>query len=391
METADVIVIGLGAVGAATTYQLARRGVAVIGIDRFSPPHTMGSTHGDTRITRQAIGEGSDYVPFALRSNQIWRELERETGADLLTQCGGLWMTRPGPSKVHHRKANFVGTTIDAARQYGIEHEVLKADEIAARFPQFGLVGDELGYFEAGAGFLRPEAAVAAQLGLAERLGATVRRDEVVHSCKSTATGVMVTTNLGTYQGGGAVLSAGAWVGQLLGRPLDRLFTVERQALCWYSIGDSFDTLTPGPMPVFIWEFDDRSSFYGFPAIDGPDGGLKVASEATNSQCESPDTVRREVAADEPRELFERVISGRLPNLTSRCLRAVSCLYTVTPDGHFVIDRNPDAPNVFIASPCSGHGFEHSAAVGETMAQLALHEVPSIDITAFSLARFDEV
>jgi sarcosine oxidase len=165
---ADVIVIGLGAMGSATCYQLAKRGAKVIGIDKYSPPHTFGSTHGDTRITRLAIGEGEQFVPFAIRSHEIWRELESETGADLMTTTGGLIMS-PASGDPLHGSANFLQTTINAATKFGINHRVLSAAEIAAEFPQFELDGNEKGYFEDSAGFLRPERCVATQLSLAKK------------------------------------------------------------------------------------------------------------------------------------------------------------------------------------------------------------------------------
>src|SRR5687767_14781221 len=175
----DVIVIGLGAMGSAACYQIARRGARVIGIDRFAPPHSFGSTHGETRITRQAIGEGEQFVPFALRSYEIWRELESETGEDLLTITGGLIMSSAVEHTLHGN-TDFLKTTIDAASKFAIKHRVLNAHEISEEFPQFSLGGSEVGYFEEAAGFLRPERCVATQLRQAEKLGAVLRRNERV-------------------------------------------------------------------------------------------------------------------------------------------------------------------------------------------------------------------
>ena len=171
----DTVVVGLGAMGAATLLQLARRGQRVLGVDRFDPPHDQGSTHGETRITRCGIGEGEVYVPLALRSHEIWRELEAETGMELLTQCGALILSGSETSAPVHGKADFLGCTIAAARRFGLAHEVLDAAGVMRRFPQFLLRGDETGYFEAGGGFVRPEACVSAQLNVARRLGAEVR------------------------------------------------------------------------------------------------------------------------------------------------------------------------------------------------------------------------
>ncbi len=172
---ADVLVVGLGAVGSAALYQSAKLGARAIGIDRFIPPHDQGSSHGDTRITREAIGEGREFVPLVLRSNQIWEELEAATGRSLLTRNGGLVLASPSMPGDHHGSTSFIQDTIAAATEFGIAHEVLSTNELRSRYPQFRLRGDEIGYFEPGAGFLRPEACIETQLTLATQLGAQSR------------------------------------------------------------------------------------------------------------------------------------------------------------------------------------------------------------------------
>ena len=173
-NVADVLVVGLGAVGSAALYQSAKLGARVIGIDRFDPPHDQGSSHGDTRITREAIGEGREFVPLVLRSNQIWQELETTTGRNLLTRNGGLVLASPSMPGNHHGSTSFIKDTIAAATEFSIAHEILSTDELCHRYPQFRLRGDEIGYFEPGAGFLRPEACIDAQLTLGKHLGAKV-------------------------------------------------------------------------------------------------------------------------------------------------------------------------------------------------------------------------
>src|SRR5262245_59422914 len=237
---ADAIVVGLGAMGSAACYQLAKRGARVVGIDRYSPPHTLGSTHGDTRITRLAIGEGAQFAPFAIRSHEIWRELESETGADLMTTTGGLIMSAASSHSLHG-SANFLQTTISAAEKFGIKHRVLKADEIAREFPQFVLDGTESGYFEDEAGFLRPERCVATQLSLAEKLGADVRLNERVKKVEKDGPGVKVATDIGTYSAATAIISAGPWVGEFdLGVASDR-FKVYRQVLYWFDVSSTYE------------------------------------------------------------------------------------------------------------------------------------------------------
>src|SRR4051794_25450895 len=173
MNSSDTIVIGLGAMGSACVYQLARLGSKVLGIDQFSPPHQMGSSHGDTRITRQAIGEGDEYVPFALRSHEIWEELEKESGKSLLTRTGALIIGRDAKTPLHGQD-RFLQNTIDAARKFGIAHSVLSPDELRKRYPQFCIEDRYTAYHEPGAGYLRPELCVQTQLELARRHGAQI-------------------------------------------------------------------------------------------------------------------------------------------------------------------------------------------------------------------------
>jgi len=379
-------VVGLGAAGAATLYQLARRGVSVVGIDRFSPPHIYGSTHGDTRITREAIGEGEAYTPLVRRSHAIWRELEAETGQDLLTQCGGLIIEAAGGGAAGHHRHEFLASTIACARRYGIEHELLTAADVKHRFPQFGVDGTESAYYEPTAGFVRPERCVGAQLTVAARLGADIRRDERVLAVEPSGGGVRVRTDGGAVEAGRVVLAVGPWVRDFIGAELFRLFAVYRQVLNWFELSPEAGDHTSGAMPVFIWGLDDGNTFYGFPAIDGT-REIKVADEQLDSPT-TADEASLDVEAGEPRALYERLLSVRLPGLSSRCLRTARCLYTVTPDANFVIDDHPDLPGVLLVSPCSGHGFKHSAGVGEAIAQRVTTGTSDADLSPFRLDRF---
>lgn len=380
----DVIVIGLGAVGSAACYQLARGGARVCGIDRYYPPHSLGSTHGETRITRLAIGEGEQFVPFAIRSHEIWRELESETGACLMTTTGGLIMSAASGHELHG-SSNFLKTTIDAAVNFGIKHRVLNASDITAEFPQFVLVGDEQGYFEEQAGFLRPERCVSAQLSLAEKLGARIRLNERVKSIEKDGSGVKVATEFGDYRAATAIISAGPWVGEFVPGAAADLFKVYRQVLYWFDVSAAYEQYRLGGFPIFIWSFGRFADdfVYGFPAIDGPGGGLKLASEEFHSTA-SPEKVTRTVGAEESAAIYQNYVSGKLAGVGERCLRSAVCLYTSTPDSNFVIDWIDD--NVLLASPCSGHGFKHSAAIGETLAELALTRTSTLDATPFFIA-----
>jgi sarcosine oxidase len=379
----DAIVLGLGAFGSATIYQLAKRGARVLGIDQLAPPHDQGSTHGDTRITRLANGENPLFTGFVRRSHEIWREIERETGENLLTQCGGLIIS--GASKASIHVEGFFENTVANARANNVAHERLRASDIRARFPQFNVRDDESGYFEPEMGFVRPEACVRAQLGLAQARGAELRLGERLLGFRESDGGVEVRTDRGTYRADTAILALGAWLPEICPQ-LAPLLKIHRQTLFWFDIDGEEASYEPGRFPIFIWELPDRTDgIYGFPVIE-KGGGLKVATEQY-AQATTPQAVRRDVP---PQEIaaMHRLIAPFLPRVSARCLKAVTCLYTVTPDGQFIIDRLPGAGRVIVASPCSGHGFKHSPAIGEGLADMALEGRSRLDLTPFRLVRF---
>ena len=387
MDRYDCIVVGLGAMGSAAARHLAGRGVRVLGIDRFSPPHTLGSTHGDTRITRLAIGEGEHYTPLAMRSHELWRLLERETGTSLLTCNGGLVISSSTKTSINHVE-NFFENTLAAARRFGIAHELLDAGAIRRRFPAFNVKDDEYGYFEPGAGFVRPEACVAAHLAVAARDGAALRRDEQVLGFDASDAGVAVRTDRGTYRADRMILSTGAWIPGFVGPEVARHFRVFRQTLFWFDLPRAADAYLPERCPIFIWELQHRmQGIYGFPAIDGAGGGLKIGAEHYDATT-SADAIERTVTAAEIEHMHERFVAPFLPGLGPRCVRSAVCLYTVTPDFGFVIDRHPASERVLIVSPCSGHGFKHSAAIGEALAQIVVDGESRLDLSDFTLARF---
>ncbi len=387
-SVADIIVVGLGAVGSAALYQSARLGAKVIGIDRFTPPHDQGSSHGETRITRQAIGEGREFVPLVLRSNEIWEELEDATGRNLMTRCGGLVLAALGVGGSHHGSSSFLQDTIDAAEAYGIPHQRLIADEIRRRFPQFHLTADEEGYFEPGAGFLRPEACIEAHIEQARKLGAKVFTSETVLAVKSGGGTVSITTDRANYEAAKVIVTAGPWIAGFLPPEYAEHFRVYRQTLCWFTLAHNSEQYSPERFPVFIWITGSRvqDMLYGFPAIDGPAGGVKVATERYEATVDA-NNVPRDVSEESVAAMYSEYIAPRFPDLSDRCLRTATCLYTVTPDARFVIDYADATKNVLFASACSGHGFKHSPAVGEALAQEALALPPTLDLSAFRWGR----
>jgi sarcosine oxidase len=383
----DVAVLGLGAMGSAVLYQLAKRGASVVGIDRFAPPHALGSSHGETRITRQAVGEGRDYVPFVTASHRIWRELEAATGETLLNACGALVMAPGHGISSHHGKPDFVGRSISAAQAAGIPHEVLDGAEVARRFPQFlNLAGDEKAYYEPGGGYVMPERCLAAQLGCAASAGAEIRTGCAVLSLRQDGAGIRVETAEGEIRADRAVVAAGAWTAPLLGRPFDRLLTVRRQLLHWYALSD---TAAYGPRaPVFIWMYGttDTEYLYGFPPIPG-ERAIKVATEQYSTST-TADGVERRVDPLESAEMYRLRVENRLAGATPDVVRSAACVYTVTPDRGFIIDRHPEMDRVLVVSACSGHGFKHSAGIGEAIAADWAGEPERIDLAPFALARF---
>ena len=278
--------------------------------------------------------------------------------------------------------------TIDAARAFGIPHQWLSGDDIRRLYPQFHIDDDEQGYFEPGAGFLRPEACIEAQLEQATKSGAKVFTSEKVIDITPHGSAVSVRTDKATYAAAKVILTAGPWIAQFLPPEYAPHFAVYRQTLCWFALKRNFERYTPEHFPIFIWITGNRiqDMLYGFPAIDGPENGLKVASEDYENIVD-PDAVPREVSDDSVAALYSEYIAPRLPDVSSQCLRAATCLYTVTPDAKFVIDYADANQKVLFASACSGHGFKHSAAVGEALAQRALALPTRVDLSAFAIHR----
>ncbi|MGO4387944.1 N-methyl-L-tryptophan oxidase [Microvirga sp. 2YAF29] len=386
--SADVAVIGLGAMGSAALYQLARRGVKALGIDRFHPPHDQGSTHGETRITRQAIGEGEVYVPMAMRAHEIWKDLEAETGKRLLVRSGCLIVDAVKPATRGHIHVAFLDRTRQAAEKYGIAHEMLSADDIRRRFPQFTPREDEIGYFEAGGGYLDPERCVAAQLNQAQALGATMRLGTRVLAIGPEGSGVRIVTDRGDLLAGQAVVSAGPWAAKLLGAPFDRLLAPARQVMHWFEIEPGWARNWEAS-PVFIWLHGSKPNdfFYGFPCLRGTNA-VKTAGEQYEAFT-TPDDIERIVTPDEAVAMRGVHLNGRVQGLSAKAVKSATCLYTITPDSHFLIDHHPESDRILVVSPCSGHGFKHSAAIGEMVSQCVIAEEGSIDMSAFTLARFN--
>ena len=304
-----------------------------------------------------------------------------------MTACGGLVISSAAKTSTVHVE-NFFANTLAAAERFGIDHEILPAPELRRRYPQFNVRDDEIGYFEPSAGFVRPEACVRAQLSLARAHGAEIHVNEVVRAFEASADAVTVTTDRATYAAERLIVAAGPWLPGLLRSEWAKWFTVSRQVVFWFDVGDSAAAFAPERFPVFIWELQaSRQAIYGFPAIDGPGGGIKISTEQFQATT-TPETVDRNVTEDESHAVYTRLVAPHVPAVRPNCLRAAACLYTVTPDFGFVIDTHPDFDRVLVASPCSGHGFKHSAAIGEALAQRVIDGASRIDLGAFRMDRF---
>jgi len=365
----EVAIVGLGAMGGAAACELARRGVDVIGFDRLTPPHAFGSSHGDTRIIREAYFEDPVYVPMVQRAFELWRELERASGTALLEQTGGLMIGRPGAALVEGARRS--------AQIHGLQYSMLSAGEIRARFPALDPEPGMVAVWEPRAGVLDSEACVRAQIEQARRWGASLRCDEPVVRWNADAGGAEVFTGLGRYRAKRLILSAGAWVASLLPQ-MHLPFWVERQVLHWFEpIGDA-QWFTSSRCPVHLWQFDGERFFYGFPDRGA---GVKVAFHH-GGEATTIDHLRREVAITEV-EQARAAVRRFLPGAAGRILDSVVCPYTNTPDRHFWIDRHPGQPNVLVASPCSGHGFKFAPVIGEILADLAQARPPRFDLSLF--------
>ena len=368
----DVVVVGLGAMGSAALHHLAARGSRVLGIERFAIGHDRGSSHGLTRIIRLGYFEHPSYVPLVRRAYDLWRDLEKATGETILTVTGIVEMGLPD--------STLVTGTLASSRLHGLPHQVLDAAALMQRYPQFKIPKDFVAVIQPDGGFLEPEKAIGAQLALAKAAGAEIRTGEKVLVIEPTGGGVRVTTENGMIEAGKVIVAAGAWASTLL--PEDALpLHVTRQALIWVDPKEPA-AFTPERFPVFMIE-SEPGIHYGFPMHDG---AMKIALHHHEREKVLPETYDREVSAHD--EAMIRAGLAFIPGADGPKVAAKTCLYTMTPDEDFVLGPLPGFPGLIVASPCSGHGFKFSPAIGEILADLATKGETAHDISRFSPARF---
>jgi sarcosine oxidase len=370
------IVVGLGAMGSATLYHLAQRGARALGLEQFAAGHTRGSSHGDSRIIRETYFEHPLYVPLVQRAHELWRELEQRSGDTLMTITGGLMIGPPD--------GVVVSGTLRSAREHGLPHSILSPLEVRKRFPAFQLADDLIAVLDPRAGFLDPEACTRAHIQAALVLGAEARFNEAVIDWTVDGDSVNVTTGSGEYSADTLVLSAGAWNQRLLPDIVLPL-VVERQSVFWLDPESDSPHYDLGSLPIYAYEYRAGNICYGFPRLPR---GVKASVMHAGETVTDPDDVNRSIGAAEVKPL-RAALRPILPSLAEAPVRESDvCLFTNTPDRDFIIDFHPFLPQVLISSPCSGHGFKFSSAVGEIQADLLTTGKSAFDLSPFRIGRW---
>jgi sarcosine oxidase len=376
--TYDVIVLGVGAMGAAACWRLATRGARVLGLEQNGVPNALGSSHGYTRMTRSAYCEHPDYVPLVRRANILWQELESASGLSLLNLCGALHMGAPD--------GDMIGGSVRAADQHAVPYDLLDRSALHRLFPQFRVPDHFVGLLEQEAGYLRPEPAVAAMADQAMRHGAAIHGCEKVLDWSETASGsVVVTSEEGTYTAGRLIIAGGPWSGSLA-RGLGIELRVTRQVLAWVWPAQP-ELFSSGRIPV--WSVAPRGGddglYYGFPMLaDNP--GLKIALHLPGEDAD-PDHLERSILPSDA-ETVKPFLKTYLPDADGPLLAIRICMYTNSPDHHFIVGRLPGSEAVTIACGFSGHGFKFAPAIGEALADLAQTGQTTLPIGFLSPTRF---
>lgn len=372
----EVIVIGVGGMGSAAAYHLASRGIDTLGIERFDIPHSMGSSHGITRIIRRGQYENPEYVPLAERSYELWRELEAITHRDLLHVIGGV---DAGPPE-----GEVFPNSRESCREHNIEHEILSGREVNERFPGYEIPADHKAVYQPESGFLVPEQCIIAHVEAAQERGAEIHaRERVLEVSTDHGSDVRVETDHDTYRADQVIVTAGAWAREFAPELADELVPV-RQVLAWLQPSDP-SLFDPDSFPVFIHE-TETERYYGFPRFDVP--GFKFARFNHFAEEVDPDEMPRE-PRKEDEDMLRAYARRYFPEGAGPTMQLSTCLFTNTPDGHFILDTAPGQPKVTLGAGFSGHGFKFASAIGEILADLALDGETDHNIELFLADRFD--
>lgn len=375
MPNYDVIVLGLGGMGSAALYHLAKRGVRVCGVEQFGIAHDMGSSHGSTRMIRKAYFEHPDYIPLIERAYELWRELESESGAELLVESGLLLSGKP--------KSGLIRGLETCYRVHAhLPHEQLDAAEAMQRHPQFRLPEDHVAYWDPVGGYLRVEGCVDKHVQCAQKRGADVLIHEDVLGWRSDKDGVSITTTKREMRANKLVLTAGAWTTPSFVELLVPL-RILRKLQFWYT-SPNLAEYRRGVMPAFYVD-TDFGGFYGFPSIN--DQGIKIAEHTGGETVDDPDNLDRGLHREDE-DGVRRFMTEVLPNFQPERTRFSVCMYSMTADEHFLVDRHPRHPNVVLAGGFSGHGFKFSSVIGEILADLTLDGATKHPIGFLGLGRF---
>ena len=373
MAVYDVIVLGTGGIGSAVVSHLACRGARVLGLDQFPPAHDRGSSHGQTRMIRQAYYEHPDYVPLSLRAYELWAALSERRGKQLFFQTGVLQIGAPD--------GIVVPGVIASARHHGLRIEQLSPADIVGRFPGFAVPESFVGVYEPVAGYLLVEQCVLAHLDDALAAGAALHSDEPVVDIQAAPGELTVQTTLAQYATKRLVITAGPWAGRWL-TDLGISLVVRRKPLFWFATRSPVYRATSG-CPAYLYEINERT-FYGFPEVDP--GEIKVAEHTGGTPVADPMTVDREIHPDDVTPI-EDFITTCMPDVTRRITNQKVCMYTMSPDAHFIVDRHPADERIAFAAGLSGHGFKFAPVLGEALADLALEGRTSLSIGFLSCRR----
>lgn len=378
----DVIIVGAGSMGMAAGYYLAEQGVDVLLIDTFDPPHDQGSHFGETRIIRHAYGEGREYVPLALRSQHLWEELEKKSHLKIFNRVGAIGFGEKNNSP-------FIDEAIESGAEHNLDVTYLSGGELQKQFPGLQLPGEYHGFYEPHSGLLYSENCIQAYRELATEFGAHISVNNKVIDLKSDGTTVEVETEKGTFTADKLIMSAGAWTNELTEKlDLKLPLIPSRQPIAWFEADESLFNMHR--FPVFMAEVpasEDNAIYYGFPSVN--QSGLKIGRHDVEDAIH-PDTMNRDFGFKESDEAHLRTfLNTYMPQASGTLEKGVICIYTRTPDGHFIIDNHPVHENIFIAAGFSGHGFKFASVVGEILAELATTGKTEHDISLFKMNRFD--
>jgi sarcosine oxidase len=369
-----VVVIGLGAMGSAISYQLASHGFKVLGLDQFSLNHTNGSSHGKTRIIRTAYFEHPFYVPLIQRAFKLWFQLQSQSDEHVIEMTGGLMFGLP--------ESTLVSGAIASAKHHNLPFAELGAQQVRERFPMFEPDEDQVAVYEKDAGILFPEVCIETYSNLAQKLGTRLHYDEAVIRWEAKNGGIAIRTTKGSYMANFGIFASGPWLTELL-PDLKLPLQCERQTVFWYEPKGDSAMFRPSRMPIFMWQTKSSSYFYGIPDFGD---GIKAARHH-EGEFTSPRKVSREVTEQDEAPV-RQFLAKHVPLALGTLKSSTTCIYTNTPDRNFILDFHPNHPNIIIASPCSGHGFKFSSVIGEIVREMVETGEAGIDTTLFSIKRF---